>query len=43
MCFSPEADVVAAVVIGGVGVDAARHVRTGAQWPLAALPLLFAG
>ncbi|KJE20338.1 hypothetical protein FF36_05396 [Frankia torreyi] len=33
----------AAVVIGGVGVDAARHVRTGAQWPLAALPLLFAG
>jgi hypothetical protein len=42
MCFSPEADVVAAVVIGGAGIDAARHVRTRPQWPLAALPLLLA-
>ncbi|MBL7496535.1 hypothetical protein I6A84_21635 [Frankia sp. CNm7] len=33
----------AAVVIGGIGVDAARHVQNGAQWPLAALPLLLAG
>ncbi|WP_238436376.1 MULTISPECIES: DUF6629 family protein [unclassified Frankia] len=43
MCFSPEADVVAGIVIGGVGIDAARHVRDRAQWPLAALPLLLAG
>ena len=43
MCFSPEADLVAAVVIGGIGVDATRHVRSAAQWPLAALPLLLAG
>jgi hypothetical protein len=43
MCFSPEADVVAAVVIGAVGVDAARHTGRAAQWPLAALPLLLAG
>jgi len=43
MCFSPEADVVSAVVIGGVGVDAVRHVRNAAQWPLAVLPLLLAG
>ncbi|WP_045878439.1 DUF6629 family protein [Pseudofrankia sp. DC12] len=43
MCFSPEADVVSAVVIGAVGVDTVRHVRTGAQWPLAVLPLLLAG
>jgi hypothetical protein len=42
MCFSPEADVVSAVVIGVGGVDAARHVQQRAQWPLAALPLLLA-
>lgn len=42
MCFSPVADVAAAAVIGGVGVDAVRHVHTRAQWPLAALPLLLA-
>jgi hypothetical protein len=42
MCFSPEADVVAAVVVGVVGVDALRHVRRREQVLLAALPLLFA-
>ncbi|MCK9899761.1 hypothetical protein CC117_01575 [Parafrankia colletiae] len=42
MCFAPEADVVAAVAIGAVGVDALRHVRDRAAWPLAALPVLFA-
>jgi hypothetical protein len=42
MCFSPEADVVAAAVIGAAGVDALRHVRRRAQWPLAALPVLLA-
>lgn len=42
MCFAPEADVVAAVIIGAVGADALRHTRGRATWPLAALPLLFA-
>ncbi|WP_235497827.1 DUF6629 family protein [Frankia sp. R43] len=43
VCFSPEADVVAAAVIGAAGVDALRHVQRRAQWPLAALPILLAG
>jgi hypothetical protein len=42
MCFSPEADVVAAVVVGAVGVDSLRHVRRREQAMLAGLPLLFA-
>ncbi|OAA28135.1 hypothetical protein UG55_1006108 [Frankia sp. EI5c] len=42
MCFAPEADVVAAAVIGAVGVDALRHAHGRASWPLAALPALFA-
>ncbi|MGZ4795635.1 MAG: DUF6629 family protein [Acidimicrobiia bacterium] len=42
MCFSPEADVVAAVVVGAVGVDALRHVRNRNELLLAALPMLFA-
>jgi hypothetical protein len=42
MCFSPEADVVAAVVVGAVGIDAVRHVRNRREVLLASLPLLFA-
>ncbi|CAI7979278.1 conserved membrane hypothetical protein [Frankia sp. Hr75.2] len=42
MCFSPEADVAAAAIIGAVGVDALRHVPKRAAWPMAALPVLFA-
>lgn len=41
MCFAPEADAVAGVIIVAVGVDALRHVRSPKQIPLAALPLLF--
>ena len=43
MCFSPEVDLVAGLVIGAVGLDALRHARTPAERPLAALPLVFAG
>lgn len=42
MCFSPEVDLAAGLVIGAVGIDALRHVRTPAERPLAALPLVFA-
>jgi hypothetical protein len=41
MCFAPEADAVAGVIIVAVGVDALRHVGSPKQIPLAALPLLF--
>jgi hypothetical protein len=41
MCFAPEADAVAGVIIVAVGVDALRHVGSPKQLPLAALPLLF--
>jgi len=41
MCFAPEADAVAGVLIVAVGVDALRHVGSPKQIPLAALPLLF--
>lgn len=42
MCFSPEADLVAGIVIGVIGVDAFRHVRSPRERPLAALPIVFA-
>ncbi len=42
MCFSAEADLVAGVVVGAIGVDALRHVRRPGQRWLAALPLVFA-
>jgi len=42
MCFSAQADLVAGVVIGAVGVDALRHVRHSAELPLAALPVVLA-
>lgn len=40
MCFSAEADLVGAVVVGAIGVDALRHVRRTAEIPLAAVPLV---
>jgi Family of unknown function (DUF6629) len=42
MCFAPEVDVVAAVVITGVAVDAIRHNHSARTAPLAVLPALFA-
>ena len=42
MCFSAEADVVAGVVIGVIGVDALRHVRRPAERALAAVPVVLA-
>jgi hypothetical protein len=42
MCFSPEADLVGAVAVGVVGIDALRQVREKRDLPLAALPALFA-
>ncbi len=42
MCFSAEADVVLGIAVGGIGIDAVRHVTDRRQLPLASLPLLFA-
>lgn len=42
MCFSPEADLVAGIVIGGIGIDALRHVRRRDQLALAAIPVVLA-
>jgi hypothetical protein len=42
MCFSPEADIGAGLLVGAIGLDALRHVRRpGERW-LAALPLVLA-
>jgi hypothetical protein len=41
MCFSPQMDVAAGVVVGGIGVEALRHVHRPEELPLASLPLLF--
>lgn len=43
MCFSPEADLVAGVVIGAVGIHTIRSVRHPRQVVLASVPLLLAG
>jgi hypothetical protein len=43
MCFSATADVVGGIVVGGIGLDVALHLRGRAPYgALAALPLLFA-
>lgn len=42
MCFSAEADLVAAAVVGAIGVDALRHARTRAEVPVAAIPAVLA-
>lgn len=40
MCFSPEMDLAAGVVITAVGIDTLRNVRTRDQVAMAALPLV---
>jgi hypothetical protein len=42
VCFSPEADFTAAAVVGVVGVETLRRVRTRRELIVGALPLLFA-
>lgn len=42
MCFSPEADFTAAAVVGVVGIETLRYVRTRRELIIGALPLLFA-
>ncbi|MCW2785296.1 MAG: hypothetical protein JWP74_1813 [Marmoricola sp.] len=41
MCFSPEADLVAGIVVTAIGVDTLRHTARRELLPLAALPLVF--
>lgn len=41
MCFSPQADFVAGVVVAGVGVETLRRVRSRREVIVGALPLLF--
>jgi hypothetical protein len=41
MCFSPEADLAAGVLVTVVGIDAIKRARSPDELPLAALPLLF--
>jgi hypothetical protein len=40
VCFSPEADLVAGIVVGGIGLDAMRRAPHRRYLPLAGLPLL---
>lgn len=42
MCMSAEVDIVASVVIGGIAVDAFRHIERRDQLLLGTLPALFA-
>jgi hypothetical protein len=42
MCFSAQADIVAGVVVGTIGLDALRHVRARAEVALAAIPVVLA-
>ncbi len=42
MCFSPEADFTASVIVGAVGVETLRRVRARRELIVGALPLLFA-
>jgi len=41
MCFSPEADFAAGVVVAGVGVETLRRVRAPRELIVGTLPLLF--
>ena len=43
MCYSAEADMVAGLVVGAVGVDAIRQIDDRRYLPLAALPIVLAG
>jgi hypothetical protein len=40
LCFSPEADLVAGIVISGIGINTLSHVRHRREVPLAAIPVL---
>lgn len=42
MCYSPEADLVAGLVVGAIGIDALRHADDRRDLALAAVPLIFA-
>ncbi len=42
MCYSPEADLVAGLVVGAAGIDALRHVDNRRDLALAAVPLVLA-
>jgi hypothetical protein len=42
VCFSADADLVAGLTIGAIGIDALRHVRRPIDVPLASLPMVFA-
>ena len=42
MCYSPEADLMAGLVVGAIGIDALRHVKRREELALAALPLVLA-
>jgi len=42
MCYSPEADVIAGVVVGAIGIDAMRHAGNRNYQILAAVPLVLA-
>jgi len=41
MCFSPEADFSAGVVVAGIGIETVRRVRAPRELIVGALPLLF--
>jgi len=43
MCFSAQADTVAGLVVGAIGVDALRQVQRPEERALGALPLLLGG
>ena len=43
MCYSPEADLMAGLVVGAVGMAALRHADRPRDRALAAVPLVFAG
>lgn len=40
LCFSPEVDVAAGIVVGALGIDAVRHVSNRRYLGLAAIPLV---
>lgn len=42
MCYSPEADLVAGLVVGAAGIDAVRHVDDRRDLAIAAVPLVLA-
>ncbi|MGI9641140.1 MAG: DUF6629 family protein [Acidimicrobiia bacterium] len=42
MCYSPEADVIAGLVVGTIGIDAMRHVDDRRYLALASVPLVLA-